>query len=187
MKAVLLISGKAGHGKDTFAEMLQQELEKRDKKVITLHFADLVKFYAEKYFFWNGEKDINGRALLQKIGNDTFRGKAPNYWAYITAVCAQVLLECFNYDYVLIPDNRYPNEIDTVKEYNNNVVTIRIERYDENDRLWNNPNLTDEQKQNEGEIALDNYVFDYLIYNHSLEEMYESAEELIKELTKSKN
>lgn len=178
MKMILLISGKAGHGKDTFAEMLQKELEAKNKKVLTIHFADLVKFYATKYAGWSGEKDIEGRALLQKIGNDTFRQIDKNYWAYITAICAKTMLQYFNYDIVLIPDNRYPNEIDIVKEYNDNVKTIRIERYDDNDRLWSNPNLTEEQKQNEGEIALDGYAFDYIIYNHSLNELHESAEEL---------
>lgn len=180
MKKVFLISGKAGHGKDTFANMFKQELEQQNKKVIILHFADLVKFYATHYFLWNGEKDTEGRTLLQRIGNDTFRLKEPNYWAYITAVCAQVLLECFDYDYILIPDNRYPNEIDTVKEYNNNVITMRVKRYNTDGTIYDNPNLTAEQKQNEGEIALDHYAFDYIIENYSLEDMKESAEELTK-------
>ena len=187
MKTVLLISGKAGHGKDTFAQMLQNEFEAQNKRVLTIHFADLVKFYATKYAGWNGEKNIEGRALLQKIGNDTFRAIEPNYWSYITAICAKVMLQYFDYDIILIPDNRYPNEIDIVKEYNDSVKTIRIERYDDNDRLWNNPNLTNEQKQNEGEIALDGYVFDYLIYNHNLDELHESAQELVKELTNYEN
>ena len=42
------------------------------------------------------------------------------------------------------------------------VSIIRIIRSD-GPQEWNNPNLTDEQKQNEGEIALDHYAFDYIV------------------------
>lgn len=175
----LLISGKAGHGKDTFAAILQEKLEDKGVSVLMLHFADLVKFYATKYCGWQGEKNVEGRALLQKIGNDTFRQYDPNYWARITAECAHVFGEYFGYDYVIIPDNRYPNEIEIVKKYNDRVITIRVNRYNEDDTDWENPNMTEKQKLNEGEIALDNYTFDYTIDNYSIEGLKESADSLL--------
>lgn len=177
---VFLISGKAGHGKDTFAGMLQKELEALGGKVLMPHFADLVKFYAQKYLNWNGEKDETGRQLLQAIGNNSFRQSFPSYWAEITAKCVNVMGEYFGFDYAIIPDTRYPNEIDVVKEYNSDTVTVRIVRYNEDSTIWENEELTQKQKENPSETSLDNYAFDYIIENHSLEELQESAEELTK-------
>ena len=157
MARVVLISGKAGHGKDTFAEHLKEGLESYNKKVLVLHFADLVKTYATMYLNWDGKKDIAGRQLLQDIGNNSFRQFDPDYWARITAECARVMCDYFGFDFVLIPDNRYPNEIEVVKQYNEHVSTFRIQRFSVDGTEWNNPNLSDEQKHNEGEIALDNY------------------------------
>lgn len=184
MAKVILISGKAGHGKDTFAESLKYGLEKSGKKVLILHFADLVKTYATMYFKWNGEKDIAGRQLLQDIGNNSFRQFDPDYWARITAECARVMTDYFGYDFILIPDNRYPNEIEVVKQYNPNVVSYRIIRYNADNTLWDNPNLNDEQKQNEGEVALDSYTdFTEIIKNYNLLDFAKSAVQIGVSLT----
>ena len=173
MTKVILINGKAGHGKDTFARILGEEIEKRGKTFLTLHFADLVKFYATQYQKWDGQKDQQGRALLQKIGNDTFRDYDLDYWARITAECAAVFGKYFNYDYILIPDTRYPNEIEQVKKYNSNTCVVKIVRRDENGNIYNNPNLTKEQKQNPSETSLDNYSeFDYIITNYDYDFEY---------------
>lgn len=184
MARVILISGKAGHGKDTFADFLVEDLEKLNKKVLVIHFADLVKMYATKYLGWNGEKDIAGRQMLQDVGNNSFRQFDPDYWARISAECARVMMDYFSYDYVLIPDTRYPNEVSVVQDYNENVTTIRVNRYD-GPYAWENPNLTAEQKRNEGEIALDHYAFDYVIENSgSLDNLHDSADAVIEDLTK---
>ena len=180
---VILISGKAGNGKDSFAAALREFLIEHGEKVLILHFADLVKYYATQYCGWDGNKGTEGRALLQKIGNNTFRQFDPDYWARITAECAHVMGEYFGITYVLIPDNRYPNEIDIVKEYNDDVITVRIERYDDDGKPWINPNMTEEQLSNEGEVALDHYAFDYIIENHGLGDIQDSAEVLLDDLT----
>lgn len=180
---VILISGKAGHGKDTFATMLKEQLEAKGEKVFCPHFADLVKYYATKYCNWDGNKDEAGRALLQKIGNNTFRQFDPDYWARITAECVKVMGDYFGYTYAIIADTRYPNEIDIIKQYNESVTTVRISRYNESGIIWINPNMTEEQLQNESEIALDGYVFDYTVINSSLDELHESAEALLEDLT----
>ena len=36
----ITISGKSGSGKDTFADILKEELEKLNKRVLVIHFAD---------------------------------------------------------------------------------------------------------------------------------------------------
>lgn len=185
MATVILISGKAGHGKDTFAESLKYGLEKNNKKVLILHFADLVKTYAKMYFNWDGNKDIvAGRQLLQDIGNNSFRQFDPDYWARITAECARVMGDYFGFNFILIPDNRYPNEIEVVKQYNPTVLTYRVVRYNSNGTVWDNPKLNEEQKQNEGEIALDTYTdFTKVINNYSLLEFAKTAVKIGEDLS----
>ena len=47
---VILISGKAQHGKSTLATMLHNSLIEQVEKVLRIAFADQVKFIATKYF-----------------------------------------------------------------------------------------------------------------------------------------
>ena len=61
---VILISGKAEHGKSTLGTMLQNSLIKQGEKILRIGFADQVKFIASKYHKWNGEKDEDGRSLF---------------------------------------------------------------------------------------------------------------------------
>ena len=51
---IILIGNKAQHGKDTFANMLQEELLRRGKNCGIIHFADLLKFICKEYYFWSG-------------------------------------------------------------------------------------------------------------------------------------
>ena len=57
---VICISGKAGHGKDTFAGFLKKSLEEQYKRVLITHYGDLIKYVCEKFFEWDGMKDEKG-------------------------------------------------------------------------------------------------------------------------------
>ena len=174
---VILISGKATCGKDTFANLLENELSFQDKKVLICHFADLVKYIATKFFNWNGEKDEYGRTLLQHIGTENVRSIYPNFWVdFIVDI-----LKVFNgsWDYVLIPDTRFPNEIDIPIARGLNAISVRIER----------PNhisdLTDEQLNHSSETALDKYKFNYHIENSGdVNDLRNTAKDLIEMLKK---
>lgn len=155
---VCCISAKARHGKDTAAAMLAEYLESKGKKVLITHFADLLKFICKNFFGWNGDKDAAGRTLLQRIGTDVVGAKKPDYWAKFIVD----ILKFFenDWDFVLIPDCRYPIEYTTI-ENNFDTVLLRVER----------PNfdngLTEEQKNHASEISMDDYVYDALLYNDS--------------------
>ena len=58
---ILAISGKAQHGKDTFAKLLADNLKEKGNNVLVTHYADLLKYICENFFEWNGEKDEAGR------------------------------------------------------------------------------------------------------------------------------
>ena len=153
---VICISAKARHGKDTVAELLKESLENKGNKVLITHFADLLKYICKTFFGWNGEKDEKGRTLLQYIGTDVVGKKRPSYW--VDFLVDFLKLFEMEWDYVVIPDCRYPIEISKVKEIFDTAL-LRVER----------PNfdngLTEAQKNHPSEVDMDNYDFDYIIYN----------------------
>lgn len=165
---IICISGKARHGKDTFGEYLKDALFKTNASVLVTHYGDLLKYVAEKFWGWNGEKNSAGRSLLQEIGTDIVRDKYPEYWVKFVAD----MLE-FSYgvwEYILIPDCRFENECGAL--FNKklfDVITVRVERPD-----FDN-GLTDEQKAHPSETSLDNFAFDYKFQCKTLDELRECA------------
>lgn len=153
---VLCISAKARHGKDTAAEIIKEYLESLNKKVLIIHYADLLKFVCSAFFGWDGNKDEKGRSILQHVGTDIVGAQEPAYWANWVVS----FLKLFNneWDFVIIPDCRYPIEFNTVAD-SFKTMLLRVER----------PNfdngLTPEQKKHPSEIDMDQYPFDTIIYN----------------------
>jgi hypothetical protein len=168
---IIAISGKAQHGKDTFADALKEELISRGHRVLVTHYADLLKYICKTFFNWDGQKDEKGRKILQYVGTDVVRKQCPDYWVTFTISIIQMFSE--NWDYVLIPDTRFPNEVDMLKQHFDNVEHIRVVR----------PNfvstLTEEQKNHPSEVALDNTKPDrWFINNSSIEIMKDSLKEM---------
>ena len=174
-----MISGKAGHGKDTAAKMIADYLTAKEYKILIVHFADLVKFYASQYFNWDGEKNEDGRFLLQWIGTHLMRTNYPTYWAEIIGQFIDAITKTNKFDVILIPDWRFINEYETIYDYaqlqNNEVITLRIIRPN-----YVNPNMTKEQQQHISEIELDDFAFDWIIENQgNLEEFNSSIQYMI--------
>ena len=177
---IMLISGKSASGKDTFAEIMRQKLEAVGCKCITVHYADLVKHYCADYYNWDGQKNTYGRHLLQELGTNKVREKFPNYWAEIVAKFLAAVPDDF--DCAFIPDARFENEIAIVKQYNPQAITIRINRYTDDNKLYINPKLTEEQLQHPSETSLDDYEdWDYIVENHSLNDLKASADAILQD------
>lgn len=165
---VVLISGKARHGKDTFAEMVRQKLVAKGHRVLVTHYADLLKYVCKTFFGWNGEKDEAGRQILQYVGTDIIREKEPDFW--VDFIVRVLKLFPDEWDYVLIPDTRFPNEIDKMRDAGFDVTYLRIIRPE-----FDN-GLTGEQKSHKSETALDHIKADiYLINAGTLEELENNA------------
>lgn len=177
----ITISGKSGSGKDTFADILKEELEKLNKRVLVIHFADLVKFYAKQYFYWDGVKDEKGRTILQHLGTDLIRAHEPDYWAKIVAQFIAIMGETNTFDYALVPDARFPNEIEVVRQYVPNTIALNVVRQNGE---WVNPLFTEEQRNHPSETALQNYNdFSFIINNDSdLTNLYNLANDLIRSM-----
>lgn len=154
---VILISGKARHGKDTVAGFMKEALEEQGQRVLVCHYGDLVKYICTTFFGWDGQKDEAGRSLLQRVGTDVIRRQCEDYWV-------RFILEVLGFfpnewDYVLIPDCRFPNEVHLPRFVAFDSVHVRVIR----------PNfdngLTAEQKAHPSETALDHTRPDWAVYN----------------------
>lgn len=156
---VITVSGKAEAGKDFFAKTLKEKLEKKGHKVLILHYADYLKFIAKEYFGWDGVKDEKGRTLLQHLGTNVIRKRIPDFWVLVVTLLIEGLGDDF--DYYLIPDCRFPNEIELMK--NKFLGSLSVNVY----RLNHENCLTPEQRNHPSETALENYCFDYVVYSQS--------------------
>ena len=162
---VIAISGKAESGKDTIAKEIKYLLEEQNYKVMIIHFADVLKFVCRQYFDWDGQKDDYGRSLLQQVGTEMREKNNPNMWVNITKELIRGI--GVEFDYVLVPDTRFKEEINMLNEYFD-CISVRVLRQDIDvygvTRVHVN-HLTDEQRAHKSECDLDNYEFDFFITN----------------------
>ena len=164
---VICISGKAGHGKDTAALFLREQLELGENSVLIAHFGDLVKYVCKTFFDWDGKKDEAGRELLQTIGTDIVRDEDPDYWVQFVADMLGFFEQAW--DYVLIPDTRFENELKVLIKSGFDVTHMRIIR----DSYVSD--MPEEQQNHISETALDDYLPDIYIHNSGyLGEFYEN-------------
>ena len=165
---VILISGKAQHGKDTTARFLKEAFETEGACVLITHYGDLLKYICRTFFGWDGQKDEAGRSLLQYVGTEAIRRQDANFWVHFLTE----MLDFFpnEWDYVIIPDCRFQNEVYEPRYLNFDTTHIRVVR----------PNfdngLTPEQKAHPSETDLDEVVPDFMFMNDStLDELRRTA------------
>jgi hypothetical protein len=165
MPKIITISGKARNGKDTFANMLSNYFSISDKKAYIYHYADPLKMCATNYYNWNGEKDEKGRSLLQWLGTEKVRANNPDAWIQIAReiICGTL----FDADYVIIPDARFPNEIEFWGDDLLTSIHVRRGAY--------LSTLTEEQQMHESETALDDYCFEFEVEAENLVQLAEAA------------
>lgn len=148
---VVLIGGKKRHGKDTHAKSLQSKLKAQGKKVTLEHFATPIKSILIESGIVTGleENKALERPLFQIFGNDVMKKWFGNtVWAdSMKHVLAR--LEEEGYDAVIIPDFRYPCEVEVLRR-SWVVRTFRVIR----------PNLPEDPDTHSSENSLDDFTFD---------------------------
>ena len=181
MRNFICISGKAQNGKDTSAEIFKNELIIRGHSVLVIHQADLLKYICKAFFNWNGEKDEAGRTLLQQVGTNVIRKVEPDFWVDFIAKVTGFFKD--TWDYIIVPDTRFPNELEKLKANDANIFHVRVKR-----EGFKSP-LTEEQQQHPSETALDGIESDFtLINDKGIDDLYggvvsilDAIEERIKE------
>ena len=103
MRKFVLVSGKAGAGKDTVARILSEKHGFKDYR-----YADSLKEVL-LHAGWDGRKDLRGRKLLQDVGR-AFRRWDVNFWVdkLIRSVADDIGK---GYDKFCIADVRHRNEL----------------------------------------------------------------------------
>lgn len=164
---VICISGKAGHGKDTAANFLKEQLELGENSVLITHYGDLVKYVCRTFLDWDGQKNEAGRELLQTVGTDIIRDEDPDYWVRFVADILRFFPR--TWDYVLIPDARFQNEIEYLTKSGFDVAHMRIVRD------GHVSDMPEEQQNHISETALDDYLPDIYVHNSGyLGEFYDN-------------
>jgi len=154
--------------------MVKEALEDYGNSVLITHFGDLVKHICTKFFDWDGKKDEYGRHLLQYVGTDIVRKQNPDYWVNFIIGILRFFED--NWDYVVIPDARFPNEINRLVDSGFKVTHMRVVRSNYQSTL------TEEQQSHPSETALDDVIPDILIMNNgTLEDLESSVRHYIKE------
>lgn len=167
-KIVVAIAGKAGHGKNTVAEIAMEYLHLAHPTWNTrvVGFADAVKEEARKRG-WNGVKDEAGRTMLQDIGLNGRKDDA-NYW--VKRLLERIIHEPEQATTVwFICDLRFVNEADLARRLVGGQVW-RVERTNSDGTPFLSP-LTPEQRVHPSETDLDHYgAWDAVILGSSIDQ-----------------
>ena len=147
MRHLILLSGKAQAGKNTFASAIAHLGFKR------YAFADALKREALQGG-WDGEKNEKGRILLQNLGS-AWRHYEPDHWI-------RRLQESIEHYRVVVTDCRYINEISIMekwgKDHGFRVHVVRIERP-------GHAFLSGSAASHPSECELDDYLFMNYVWN----------------------
>jgi len=160
---IIGFSGKKQSGKTTAVQDLKQRLEAQGKTVAIVSFADALKDAVEHLFAvpigiipdWDSDEFKNTvhpcgktyRQLLQIFGTDFCRALWPDIWVEVWKW--QVLNIYPNYDYILVPDVRFENEVKVIQDLGGKVI-----------RLTRAPFAS--QDKHESETALDKIQFEMM-------------------------
>lgn len=175
---VVLVSGKAGTGKDEVSKMLKDYYTSMGLKGDVFKFARGVKNVALA-MGWDGQKDARGRELLQNVGR---MGRKYDIDVWAKRAAEDIMTSVDVPDFAIISDWRFINESDYFK--NNfpigNVFKVRIEA-PERESLKGSPLYYDESETSLPSGVCD--LYDFVIYNQfSLTDLRAIVNEFGKEI-----
>lgn len=179
---VILISGKAEHGKSTLSKYLKKKLEDKGEKVVTDYFAKYIKMYCSQMGL-SKEGDLElWRTTIQKLGTETIKGELnfKSFHAKRLMEDIQIMARVFDIDTFIIDDTRFLDEIYMTKAmFPLEVITIRV------NRLGHKSKLTQEQSCHRSETELDNFQFDKIIHHRdTVDHLYDETDRCLKKILK---
>jgi len=184
--SIIGICGKKFNGKDTIADYLVNNYE-----YTKVSFGDPLKCGLQEIFgftdeqLWGSQKEIldpfwkvTPREMLQYIGTDCFRIKFGNdfphigekLWAMALHKKINVMLSK-NITKIVIPDVRFPNEIDVVKLLNGTMFKVVRKNFINCDTHIS-------------ETLLDKIEVDYVFENNTFEKLYHDIDNIIIGMSK---
>jgi hypothetical protein len=190
MTKILAFSGRKQSGKTTSAQYVESVINNNylNIRYRTYNFADPLKqdicmnilglTYDQCYgsdedkntmtdLEWNGKK-LTARESMEIIGTDIFRRLKNNVW--VDATINKINKD--GLDLAIIPDCRFPNEVDTILDHNGYVIRLDLDPFN---------------SQSNSESALDKHNYDWnrfsnVIYNGGMT-IYEKNEAILRFLS----
>lgn len=190
MTTIIAFSGRKQSGKSTSAEFIQDLLYKHKPGIVCkiYNFADPLKkdicmnilgmTYEQCYgsdmdkntltdLVWSGEQ-LTARRAMEVIGTDIFRQLFNNVWVRATILKIQKEQP----DIAIIPDCRFPNEVDIILENTGEVIRLDLDPFN---------------SQSSSESALDKTNYDWskfsCIINNTNMTIYEKNEAIFRYLS----
>lgn len=175
---IFVIGGKAKCGKNTFGEMLREELKDYGYKPCVMQITDPLYNYARNYFEWDGNKEEKPREFFQHMGIEIIRDKMGKKYFLLNRLFEDIEVLSNFFDTFIITDARMDYEFKEIKKQCDDVVTIKLIRENYNDEL------TEAEREHETEKAIDNldFDFDYEIKNRGLDELKKDALEIVRDV-----
>ena len=171
---IYVISGKAKSGKNTFGNLIKEELKNYGYKPCVMHITEPLYSYARNYFEWNERTNEKPREFLQKMGIEIIKEKLGKQTFLIDRLIEDIEILSIFFDTFIITDARLKVELEKLKEKYADVKTIHIIRQN------NDNDLSEAEKKHIPEIDLDDYRnFDYKILNTSIIDLKSKAKQLI--------
>lgn len=184
---IIGICGKKLHGKDTIANYLVEHYG-----FTKVSFADALKNGVKEIFGFsdeqlNGNKkennddfwNISPREILQFVGTDCFRNLfgskfqhiGDNIWVMSTQRKINNLIKN-GLTKIVIPDIRFPNEIEFIKK--NNGTIFKVIRTFEKIQYENK-----DTEKHISENSIDHIQVDYTINNNNLKQLYNDIDDIV--------
>lgn len=174
MEKIFIIAGKARQGKDTVYEFIKEYY--KEKKVLYLPNNYYMRDYAKRIMGWNGSDEDKPRDLLIKLG-DIARNEIDKHF-FIKRTIDDIYVFSSFYDIIVLPDARFPYEIEMMKEKYSEAISINVIR----------PNyiseISNDAKKHTTETSLDSYdKYDYKIINNgTLEDLKKKVFDLLDKI-----
>lgn len=176
---IFCICGKAQSGKGLVAKYIEKEYKKNNYKVIISPYTKYLKQYISEITGKKIDDNNKPRDLLQQISSILIKGQLKNENFFINRQIEDLDFYSYFFDIIIIPDVRFPKEIEKLKERYKNVISIGIKRINYESCL------TPIQKKDITEISLDNYKdYDYTLFNKDIERLYKDTFKIINKLRK---
>lgn len=171
---IILIAGRAKSGKSLLAKYFYQQYHNQNKKVIMSPYTKYLKHYIEEITNETIDENNKPRDLLQQISSKIIKKELGKLTFFIDRQIEDIEIYSYFADVILVPDVRFPNEIQTIKAKFPNVISIGITRKNYISTL------TKEQQEDITETALDNYhEYDFEIENTDKTDLQKIAEDII--------
>lgn len=183
MTFIIGLSGKKRSGKNSVYFMLKLLLDEDETGMLRkVSMADKLKEIA-RYVGWNGLKDDKGRRLLQLLGTEVLRGCIDDAYhvKYVEKAVREVnsMPKCVHTlqdaKIVVIPDIRFPNEVEMVHRLGGEVWRVRRPNFE----------AAASKDQHKSEKALDNFTdWNAVLVANNFEELLQEVKKQVERLQK---